>query len=226
MSSHRLELNIISVKRFLRASGRCYLDIQLIIVQMSAEAIAALKERTGSSQLAIAKWIEGKYAGVLPANFKKQLSLQLKKLSQKGKLVQIKHSYKLSDELKKPAKAVKKVTEKNPAVKEEKKKVVAKTAKSPKKVVKKSVVRSVSTPKKAVKPKTVRKNSGGAVKKAGKESKSAETKKAAEKEVKTKSVKKPAAATGTKKKSASAPKMPAAVKAKTPTSKKAKPTSS
>ena len=88
----------------------------MCLTQMSAEAIGALKDRTGSSQLAIAKWIEGKYAGVLPANFKKQLSLQLKKLSQKGKLVQIKHSYKLSDELKKPAKVVKKVAEKKASV--------------------------------------------------------------------------------------------------------------
>ena len=117
---------------------------------MSAEAIGALKERTGSSQLAIAKWIEGKYAGVLPANFKKQLSLQLKKLSQKGKLVQIKHSYKLS-ELKKPAKVVKKVVAKKASVE----KKVVKAIKSPKKAIKKTVAKSTSAKIKPAKRTTV-----------------------------------------------------------------------
>ena len=70
---------------------------------MIIEAIAALKERTGSSLPAIAKHIESKYKTGLPSNFKKLLSAQLKKLVEKNKLIQIKNSFKLAETLKKPA---------------------------------------------------------------------------------------------------------------------------
>nr|PNR53100.1 hypothetical protein PHYPA_009475 [Physcomitrium patens] len=72
---------------------------------MVVEAIGALKERTGSSQYAIAKYLEDHYKTGLPPNFKKTLSIQLRNLTKAGKLVKVKNSFKLADELKKPAKA-------------------------------------------------------------------------------------------------------------------------
>lgn len=63
--------------------------------KMINEAIMALKERTGSSQIAIAKFIQGKQNPNLPANFKKLLLIQLKKLVASGKLVKVKNSFKL-----------------------------------------------------------------------------------------------------------------------------------
>lgn len=72
-------------------------------VQMIKEAISALKERTGSSSIAIAKYMEDKHGASLPANFKKTLSIQLRGFAAKGKLVKVKASYKLSDATKKAA---------------------------------------------------------------------------------------------------------------------------
>ena len=63
--------------------------------EMIGEAITALKERTGSSQFAIAKYIEEKHKG-LPENFKKMLSVQLKRLAASGKLTKVKASFKLA----------------------------------------------------------------------------------------------------------------------------------
>ncbi|PWA62174.1 winged-helix DNA-binding transcription factor family protein [Artemisia annua] len=54
--------------------------------EMISEAIVSLKERNGSSQYAIGKFIEDKHKN-LPANFKKQLLTQLKKLVAGDKLV-------------------------------------------------------------------------------------------------------------------------------------------
>ncbi|KAL6968583.1 hypothetical protein U1Q18_034384 [Sarracenia purpurea var. burkii] len=65
-------------------------------LQMIGEAISSLKDRTGSSQPAIAKFIEDKYDSLLPPNFKKILSVQLKKLVKSQKLHKIKNSYKIS----------------------------------------------------------------------------------------------------------------------------------
>ncbi|XP_047050395.1 histone H1-like [Lolium rigidum] len=69
--------------------------------EMIKEAIAALKDRTGSSSVAIAKYIEEKHGKSLPPNFKKMLSVQLRGSAAKGKLVKVKASYKLSDAAKK-----------------------------------------------------------------------------------------------------------------------------
>ncbi|EES11298.1 histone H1 [Sorghum bicolor] len=71
--------------------------------EMIKEAISALKERTGSSSHAIAKYMEDKHGASLPANFKKMLSIQLRGFAAKGKLVKVKASYKLSDAAKKAA---------------------------------------------------------------------------------------------------------------------------
>ncbi|KAK4361580.1 hypothetical protein RND71_020532 [Anisodus tanguticus] len=63
--------------------------------EMISEAIIVLKERTGSSQVAIAKFIEEKQKD-LPSNFRKLLLIQLKKLVASGKLTKIKGSFKHS----------------------------------------------------------------------------------------------------------------------------------
>ncbi|XP_062226510.1 histone H1-like [Phragmites australis] len=69
--------------------------------EMIKEAITALKERTGSSSHAIAKYMEDKHGASLPANYKRTLSIQLRGFAAKGKLVKVKASYKLSDAAKK-----------------------------------------------------------------------------------------------------------------------------
>ncbi|KAK8946096.1 hypothetical protein KSP40_PGU006015 [Platanthera guangdongensis] len=71
---------------------------------MITEAILALQERNGSSPQAIAKYLEEKHRAVLPSNFRKLLSRQLKNLARKGKLVRVKHSFKLSPSEKQVAK--------------------------------------------------------------------------------------------------------------------------
>lgn len=68
---------------------------------MIKEAILALHERTGSSPQAIARYIEERYKGVLPGNFRKFLAIQLRNFAAKGKLVKIKASFKLSESGKK-----------------------------------------------------------------------------------------------------------------------------
>lgn len=74
---------------------------------MISDAILSLKERTGSSQYVIAKFIEEKHKQ-LPSNFRKILLVQVKKFVASGKLVKVKASYKLppaSAVAKKPATA-------------------------------------------------------------------------------------------------------------------------
>nr|XP_043630056.1 histone H1-like [Erigeron canadensis] len=114
--------------------------------EMVKDAIVSLKERTGSSQYAIAKHIEDNQKD-LPANFKKMLLVQLKKLVAAGKLTKVKNSFKLASAVEKPKKAVaekkKTVTTKKPAPAAAKKapvakKAVAKTPVKGKKVVKKA----------------------------------------------------------------------------------------
>jgi len=75
----------------------------LLSVQMVKEAIGTLKERSGSSQQAISKFIGTKHPD-LPDNWKKTLSIQLKNLVNSGKLVKEKASYKLGEGLKAPVK--------------------------------------------------------------------------------------------------------------------------
>ncbi|XP_010528807.1 PREDICTED: histone H1.1-like [Tarenaya hassleriana] len=64
-------------------------------VVMITDAILALKERSGSSQYAITKYIEENHKQ-LPGNFRKLLLIQLKRLVASGKLVKVKNSFKLS----------------------------------------------------------------------------------------------------------------------------------
>ncbi|KAJ0789843.1 putative linker histone H1/H5, domain H15, winged helix-like DNA-binding domain superfamily [Helianthus annuus] len=102
--------------------------------EMIKEAIVTLKERTGSSQYAITKFIEEKQKN-LPANFKKVLFTQLKKFVAAGKLVKVKASYKLPASTvpaKKPAAKAKTVAKPKTAKKKApaKKAPVKKTVKS------------------------------------------------------------------------------------------------
>ena len=61
--------------------------------KMVKAALVALKDRTGSSTQAIAKYMKANYD--LPENFAKSLSRFLKKFVESGKLVKVKASYKL-----------------------------------------------------------------------------------------------------------------------------------
>eukprot|EP00897_Mesotaenium_endlicherianum_P006668 jgi/Mesen1/6029/ME000308S05222 len=123
---------------------------------MVSEAIAALKEKTGSSMQAIVKFIEEKYKGKLSPNYKKLAFAQAKKLVTEGKLVKVKASFKLSDELKKEAKAAKPKVAKpvgpaktSPAAKPKKATSVAK----PKKAASAAKPKVASKPKNVVTPK-------------------------------------------------------------------------
>lgn len=62
--------------------------------EMMSEAITTLKERNGSSQHAIQKFIEEKHKN-LPSNFRKLLLVNLKKFVASGRLVKVKGSFKL-----------------------------------------------------------------------------------------------------------------------------------
>ncbi|KAE9619032.1 putative histone H5 [Lupinus albus] len=72
--------------------------------EMISDAIVSLKERTGSSQIAISKFIEEKHKD-LPATFKKLLLLNLKKSVAAGKLVKVKNSFKIAPTVKASVKA-------------------------------------------------------------------------------------------------------------------------
>ncbi|KAF9681731.1 hypothetical protein SADUNF_Sadunf05G0033300 [Salix dunnii] len=63
--------------------------------EMICDAIVTLKERSGSSQYAITKFLEDKHKKHLPTNFRKLLLVQLKKLVASAKLVKVKNSFKL-----------------------------------------------------------------------------------------------------------------------------------
>ncbi|XP_076954740.1 histone H1-like [Bidens hawaiensis] len=131
--------------------------------EMIKEALVTLKERTGSSQYAIAKFIEENQKH-LPANFKKVLLTQLKKLVAAGKLVKVKASYKFpaakapaaaaAPAKKKPVAKPKKLT---PAKKKTvaKPKAVAKPAKAVKAPVKAAKVAKKTTPSKKAPKKAV-----------------------------------------------------------------------
>ncbi|GFH12281.1 H15 domain-containing protein [Haematococcus lacustris] len=85
---------------------------------MIVESITALKERTGSSQPAIKKWIEAKYAKDLPSTWEKILSVQLKRMAQAGVLVKASSAKPKAPKTTQPAKpaGVKKVKTATPKV--------------------------------------------------------------------------------------------------------------
>merc|ERR1712144_101878 len=105
--------------------------------KMVKAALVALKDRTGSSTQAIAKYMKANYD--LPENFAKSLSRFLKKFVESGKLVKVKASYKLGSLKTEPKPKKKKVVKKKAPKKTTapKKKVAKKPKKPKKKVVKK-----------------------------------------------------------------------------------------
>ncbi len=124
--------------------------------QMVKEAIGTLKERTGSSQYAIAKYLEDMYKTGLPPNFKKILSIQLRNMTKQGKVYKVKNSFKLSDELKKPVKAPKAAM----AIKDSSKEI---KAHKPTKVAKKASSRVKSKTANGALSKAVKLGGGAAV---------------------------------------------------------------
>merc|ERR1711934_712259 len=117
---------------------------------MIKEAIVALKDRTGSSTIAIKKYMEANYK--LSETFGTDLSKALKRFVESGKLIKVKASYKLGSLKTAPKKKVvkkKTVVKKKPATK---KKTVAKkkVAKKPKKAAPK---KKTAAKKKIVKKK-------------------------------------------------------------------------
>ena len=92
--------------------------------QLVLQAVAALKERGGSSVPAIAKWIKANKKDATDSNIK----VAVKRCLKGGKLDKVKNSFKLSGAAKKAAKSVKKATKKSPAKKPAAKKPAAKKA--------------------------------------------------------------------------------------------------
>ncbi|XP_077242785.1 histone H1-like [Tasmannia lanceolata] len=137
--------------------------------QMITEAIASLKDRTGSSQPAIAKFMEEKYKKKLPPNFKKMLSVQLKRFLKSEKLVKVKNSYKISatqktkkvsnevKEKKIEKKEVKKTTKKKDGVKKVGKSSAMKMKRGPSVIKKKKVLTPKKVPKSIKSPKLMAK---------------------------------------------------------------------
>nr|CAJ27513.1 histone H1 subtype 7 [Pisum sativum]CCP19595.1 histone H1 subtype 7 [Pisum sativum subsp. sativum] len=130
--------------------------------EMITEAITSLKERTGSSQYAITKFIEEKYKD-LPPTYRKLVLLHLKKSVASGKLVKVKSSFKLAPAAAKTAPAKTSAATKAPkAVTKPSAKAVtkpkAKAAGKPKAVAKPKAKSVKATPvKKAVAKKVVKK---------------------------------------------------------------------
>merc|ERR1712072_164924 len=121
-------------------------------VSMVKEAIVALKDRTGSSTVAIAKYMKATYS--LPENFTTTLSRFLKKYVESGELVKVKASYKLGTLKNEPKKkVVKKKVVKKKVVKKKK----PTTTKAPKKKIAKKPKKAAPKKKKAPKKKTTKK---------------------------------------------------------------------
>jgi histone H1/5 len=133
---------------------------------MIKDAIVSLKERTGSSQYAIAKFIEEKHKQ-LPSNFKKLLLQNLKKNVASGKLVKVKGSFKLSSKTKSSPVTTPSEAKKKPAAAKPKTKPTAVKAKPASKPKAKAVVKPKASSKAktgAVKLKTTAAKSKVAVK--------------------------------------------------------------
>ncbi|KAL1143935.1 hypothetical protein V6Z11_A11G195100 [Gossypium hirsutum] len=129
---------------------------------MIKEALLALKEKSGSSPYAIAKYMEEKHKAVLPANFRKILGLQLKNSAARGKLIKIKASYKLSEAGKKeraPVTKAKMEKKAKPASKPKK-------AEATKKPTKRVGAKKKSTPAKPKQPKSIKSPAAKKAKKA------------------------------------------------------------
>eukprot|EP00310_Coccolithus_braarudii_P017205 CAMPEP_0183336094 /NCGR_PEP_ID=MMETSP0164_2-20130417/4181_1 /TAXON_ID=221442 /ORGANISM="Coccolithus pelagicus ssp braarudi, Strain PLY182g" /LENGTH=142 /DNA_ID=CAMNT_0025505559 /DNA_START=18 /DNA_END=446 /DNA_ORIENTATION=+ len=133
-------------------------------VDLAKAAILALKDRTGSSLVAITKYLSANHPEAKNAT---ALKLALKAGEAKGIFIKVKSSYKLSPTAKKPPPKPKKAAAKKPAAKKSVKKTVKKTA--PKKpVAKKTTASKKPAAKKAIAKKPAAKK---VVKKAAKPAK-------------------------------------------------------
>jgi len=159
--------------------------------KMIEEAITSLKERTGSSQYAITKFIEGKHKE-LPPTYKKLVLLHLKKSVAAGKLVKVKNSFKLaSNKPAAPVKAAAAVPKKPKTVTKPTAKAAAKPKDAPKK--KAAAKPKAKTAAATAKPKPKAKPAKAAAKKvAAKPAKKTPVKKPKSVVKKPKSVKSPA----------------------------------
>ncbi|KAJ0982404.1 hypothetical protein J5N97_010659 [Dioscorea zingiberensis] len=117
-------------------------------LEMIGEAISTLKERTGSSQYAIGKFIEDKHKNKLPPNFHKVLLVQLRKFTASGKLTKIKNSYKLPSASKTATAAA--APQKPNVVAKPRTKAAAAAKPKPKPKPKATAGKKVATPKKKV----------------------------------------------------------------------------
>ena len=111
---------------------------------MITDAISTLKERNGSSQQAIAKFIEEKHKKSLPSNFRKVLSVQLKKFVKSERLFKVKNSFKISSTEKLAIEI--KETQQNKAVKARKKTTKAAQQKVTEKGMRTKRLSQVKTP--------------------------------------------------------------------------------
>lgn len=100
------------------------------------------KDRTGSSQQAVAKFIEHKCKKVLPPNFKKVPSVQLKKFVKSERLMKVEGSFKFSWTEK--VKLGVKQTRKNNVNNHETKKALMPKEKTPNKLAEKGVTKRLS----------------------------------------------------------------------------------
>merc|ERR1711935_1096142 len=148
--------------------------------KMIVTAIAALKDRTGSSLQAIKKAIGAAYPSLPPASVSKATTASLKKMVAAGTVNQTKGSYKLSaktkDAAKKPVakkKPAKKTAAKKTAAKKKpaaKKTAAKKTAAKKKLAAKKSTAKKTAAKKKPAAKKSTAKNTAAKKKPAAKKS--------------------------------------------------------
>ena len=155
--------------------------------EMITDAISSLKERTGSSQYAITKFIEEKHKN-LPPTFRKLLLHNLKKSVAAGKLVKVKNSFKLAPKAASPPAPVKAPAKASSAA-AAKPKAAAASKPGPKPVSKPKAKPAAITKKAAAKPKA--KSAPASAKPKRKPKANAPAKKVAAKPVKKMPVKKP-----------------------------------
>lgn len=94
--------------------------------QLIHEAIVALKDRTGSSTVALTKWIQAEYPETVGPYFKTRFSQALKTGVKNGRFTKVRNSYKISTEWKAKEKARKAKAKKGPSLEETKAKHAAK----------------------------------------------------------------------------------------------------
>merc|ERR1712166_708813 len=119
--------------------------------KMVLTAIAALKERNGSSLQAIKKAISAAYPTLSPGDVNRSTTAALKKMVVAGSVVKTKSSYKLSQAAKKPVAKKKPAAKKTAAKKTTAKKSAAKKAPAKKSAAKKAPAKKSAAKKEPAK---------------------------------------------------------------------------